>query len=239
VAGDRRLEGGLGWPEIQEARDDRLRQSASNGVEAQAAEWLKAQREAPDEGAQAESQRTSRDTNRRTRVPQGDPSGGASPRFWVAERHPRPVAPCGYQVREETACAPSPTPTHSNNQGWEKGTYPLTKLTVDQAVAEFLLVAREELAALPTVEASSGDGAEPTPRDSEELYFRCAEEVLRIACPDAGLCADRRCRRGGVCRHLVDLEAWRQGRRPVPKGRRPPGVLALRHAIWVCLNGDT
>ena len=114
----------------------------------------------------------------------------------------------------------------------------MTKLTVDEAVAEFLLVVREELAAMPIVEASSGEGAEPTPRDSEELYFRCAAEVLRIACPDPGLCKERRCRRGGRCRYFVDLEARREGRHPAPTGRRTPGVMALRHAIWVCMNGE-
>jgi len=37
-AGGRRLEGGLGWAEIQEARCARCRQSASNGAEAATAE---------------------------------------------------------------------------------------------------------------------------------------------------------------------------------------------------------
>jgi hypothetical protein len=81
-------------------------------------------------------------------------------------------------------------------------------------------------------------GSQPTPAEDEDLRFRCAEVLLLIACPDPALCADRRCRRGGVCRHLVDLEARRKGRYHAPNSRRTPGASALRHAVWVCMSKE-
>jgi hypothetical protein len=112
----------------------------------------------------------------------------------------------------------------------------LTKLTVDEAVAEFHQILKTELAALPPAERAAG-GLLPTPENDEDLRFRAAEALLRIACPD--LCAERRCRRAGQCRHLIDLAAMREGRHRMPNSRRTPGALALRHAIWVCMNGET
>jgi hypothetical protein len=114
----------------------------------------------------------------------------------------------------------------------------LTKLTVDEAVAEFQLLLRSELGALRPAGAGEGSGPS-TPEEQEELRFRAAEVLLRIACPDLGLCRDRRCRRGGVCRHLADLALRRQGRLGMPNSRRTPGALALRHAIWVCMNSES
>jgi hypothetical protein len=130
------------------------------------------------------------------------------------------------------------TQIFANDEGSEKGHCPLTKLTVDEAVAEFQLMLRAELGTLPRPAPGEGGGL-PTPEVDEELRFRAAEMLLRIACPDLSLCTDRRCRRGGLCRHLADLALRREGRYRIPNSRRTPGALALRHAIWVCMNGET
>jgi hypothetical protein len=113
----------------------------------------------------------------------------------------------------------------------------LHKLTVDEAVAEFHLLLRAELGALPAW--LSGPQAPEMHEEAEARYFRCAEALLRLACPDPTRCADQRCRRGCRCRHFADLDARRQGRRrQEPPTRRTPGALALRHAIWVFMNSE-
>jgi len=75
-----------------------------------------------------------------------------------------------------------------------------------------------------------------TPEQAEARRFRCAEEVLRLVCPDPRVCPDRQCRRRRLCRHFLDLHAQqRAGRSPNP--RRTPGAAALRRAMWLYVNG--
>jgi hypothetical protein len=103
--------------------------------------------------------------------------------------------------------------------------------SVDDAVAAFCLLLRAELGS----ERVSPARAE-TYEQAEARYFRLARELLQAACPGRAACTDRRCRRGGCCRHLADLDAQRRGRLGPRPTRRTPGADALRHAIWVYMN---
>ena len=108
------------------------------------------------------------------------------------------------------------------------------KLDVNEAVAEFLAILVAELG--PETAARSGAEAVETAAEAEARYFRCAEALLRLACPEPTLCTDPRCRRGGLCRHLADLRARGRSRHGRQATRRTPGAAALRHAIWVFMN---
>ena len=104
------------------------------------------------------------------------------------------------------------------------------ELTVDQAVDQFFSILREQWGSEP-----SGNCGPETPAEHEVRLFGCAEEVLRLLCPDPRGCNDRHCRRLSLCRHFADLHArQRDGRSPHPK--RTPGAAALRHAIWLYMN---
>src|SRR5262245_28320528 len=106
------------------------------------------------------------------------------------------------------------------------------ELTVDEAVDLFFSSHRAKWGT-----DYSGDWhREPeSAAEREARLFGCAEEVLRLLCPDPRGCTDRRCRRLSLCRHFADLRArQRDGRSPQP--RRTPGAAALRHAIWLYVN---
>jgi hypothetical protein len=105
------------------------------------------------------------------------------------------------------------------------------ELTEDDAVQQFLTLLRAQLG------PSSGQSVLETPEQAEARRFRCAEEVLRLLCPDPRACADRRCRRLTLCRHFAEQRAReRNGRSPQP--RRTPGAAALRRAIWYYMNAS-
>ena len=67
----------------------------------------------------------------------------------------------------------------------------MQKLTVDEAVAEFYKILEAELG--PPIAAPSRAGAAETPAEAEARYFRLAEDLLRLACPDPARCTDPRC----------------------------------------------
>jgi hypothetical protein len=112
----------------------------------------------------------------------------------------------------------------------------MPKLSLDDAVAEFHKTLRAELARLgPAFGAKPALYVPEKPGEAERRHFALAELLLRLACPE--LCKDPRCRRAGVCRHLIDLDARRRAPRPVnPESRRPPSADAARHAMWVFMN---
>jgi hypothetical protein len=105
---------------------------------------------------------------------------------------------------------------------------PLRQLTVDQAIAEFQALLREEGG-----DAPAGDVPPPqTPAQDEETKFACAEAILSAVCPDPRACTDQRCRRLTLCRHFDRVRAKRlSGVASHP--RRTPGAEAVRYAIWV------
>jgi hypothetical protein len=112
----------------------------------------------------------------------------------------------------------------------------LRKLSVNEAVAEF---GRMVSAGRGPPATSGGELPVPdTPEPAEARYYRFAEELLMLACPDPRQCTDQRCRRGGLCRHFGDLRARQEGRRGGRPTRRTPGSDALRHAIWVYINAS-
>ena len=105
------------------------------------------------------------------------------------------------------------------------------RLTLDQAVAHFHILLREELGA----RIESGSYAPEAPEITEARYFRWAEALIRTACPDPPRCANRRCRRGG-CRHLADLAAKQKAAPPQEFDGCTPAHHALRRAMWVYMN---
>jgi hypothetical protein len=105
------------------------------------------------------------------------------------------------------------------------------QLTIDEAIGEFQAVLKEELGDSPPLAAM----APQTPEEAEAGRFRFAEYMLGLACPDPAACADQRCRRNTLCRHLAHVRAQQQGgesRHP----RRTPGAEAARYAIWVYMS---
>jgi hypothetical protein len=103
------------------------------------------------------------------------------------------------------------------------------ELTEDDAVHYFFAMLGARLG------PPSGEGAPETPEQAEARRFRCAEEVLRLVCPDPRACTDRHCRRQTHCRHFADLRVLqREGRSSHP--RRTPGAAALRRAIWLYMS---
>lgn len=109
------------------------------------------------------------------------------------------------------------------------------KLSVDDAVQQFFAILREASGLEEPDASRPAELHRETPEEAEAHRFRCAEEVLRLLCPDPRWCSDRRCRRLAMCRHFADLRArQRDGRSPHP--RRTPGAAALRHAIWLYTN---
>jgi len=150
-------------------------------------------------------------------------------------RHPRPVATIGgIRLAGRMACAPSDS--RGDEQGREKG-WPMPKLSVDAAVAEFYKLLHEEL---------TRRGIEPVMRphhyvpdtsaQAEAVRFQLAELLLRLACPELRRCKDQRCRRGGLCRHLADMHMRQRPQVAPPVARRTPGADAARHAMWVFMN---
>jgi hypothetical protein len=109
----------------------------------------------------------------------------------------------------------------------------LGKLSLDEAVAKFHIAMREHLG------PERLERAAPTPiktcEEMDAFNYGFAERLIRRACPDAGTCAQHRCRRARRCRHLADLEARRKGCQDDRDGR-PASAHALRHAIWIFVN---
>jgi hypothetical protein len=107
----------------------------------------------------------------------------------------------------------------------------MRQLTIDQAIAEFQAVVREEL----------GDDFSPaaTPpqtfEETEEERFRFAELMVALACPDPRACTDHRCRRNALCRHFQRVLAKRASGRPIHP-MRTAGAEALRYAIWAYIS---
>ena len=110
----------------------------------------------------------------------------------------------------------------------------MEKLTLDEAVAQFYRLLREAWG--PQLESCSY-GPE-APEITEARYFRWAEALIGVACPEPADCANRRCRRSGRCRHLADLAARKEGPPRRQEDDRPPATHALRHAIWVYMNAQ-
>jgi len=110
-------------------------------------------------------------------------------------------------------------------------TAPTRQLSIDAAIGEFQAVLDEELG-----DSLSHQALPPeTPEQAEDRRFRLAEYMIALACPDPRACADQRCRRDVLCRHLSRVHAKRaSGRSSHP--RRTPGAEAARYAIWVYMN---
>jgi hypothetical protein len=107
----------------------------------------------------------------------------------------------------------------------------MRQLTIDQAIAEFRAVVREEL----------GDDPSPfamprrTPEEAEDEKFKFAELMVALACPDPRACTHHRCRRDVLCRHFARVQAKRaSGQAENP--RRTPGAEAARYAIWAYMS---
>ena len=111
-----------------------------------------------------------------------------------------------------------------------------TKLTVDEAVAEFFKMANALLGSAPT--GQTRPTVPETFEEAEARRFRLAKHVLSLACPDPRTCRDHRCRRDRACRHFVDVHAAERGERILAPSRRTPGAWAARYAIWVFMNRD-
>jgi hypothetical protein len=108
---------------------------------------------------------------------------------------------------------------------------PTHQLSVDEAMAEFQAVVREELGD----SVAHSTGSLPTPEQAEANRFKLAEYMLQLACPDPRSCTDRRCRRNALCRHFAYVRSLQQSgvsRHP----RRTPGAEAARYAVWVYMN---
>jgi hypothetical protein len=105
-------------------------------------------------------------------------------------------------------------------------------LTIDEAVGEFIAIARHVLG-----DAPAGDCLPPeTPQEAETRHFLLAQHLIERACPPAA-CADRNCRRNAVCKHMARVRArWSAGKSSHP--RRPPGADALRYAMWVYVMAE-
>jgi hypothetical protein len=104
-------------------------------------------------------------------------------------------------------------------------------LTVDEAMAEFQAVVREELGD----DFGDGGSTPATPEQAEENRFRFAEFILSLACPDPRACTDKRCRRDGLCCHFRYLRDKQQSGKSIHP-RRTPGAEAARYAVWVYMN---
>jgi|RhiMetdeSRZDD1v2_1073273.scaffolds.fasta_scaffold354758_2 hypothetical protein len=107
----------------------------------------------------------------------------------------------------------------------------MRQLTIDQAIAEFQAVVREELGDDPAPVAT----APRTPEEAENARFRFAEFMVALACPDPRACTDHRCRRNALCRHFERVQAKRASRR-ASHPRRTPGAEAIRYAIWAYIS---
>jgi hypothetical protein len=108
---------------------------------------------------------------------------------------------------------------------------PSRQLTIDEAIGEFQALLQEQLGDVPP----GACGPPQTPEEAEARRFQMAEHLVRLACPDRTLCADYRCRRDAICRHLAFvLTRQRTGKSGHP--RRPPGAEAVRYAIWVYMS---
>jgi hypothetical protein len=106
---------------------------------------------------------------------------------------------------------------------------PSQDLSIDDAVAEFRILLEEQRAQF---EGSATPGTpDVAAEDPEAMRFRLAEQLLSELCPGPAACADPLCRRRRECRNMADLR-----RPPEPEGRRPPGAVALRRAMWMYCN---
>ncbi|MFZ1104701.1 MAG: hypothetical protein WAN86_17935 [Hyphomicrobiaceae bacterium] len=103
---------------------------------------------------------------------------------------------------------------------------PSRLLTIDEALSEFQAVVQEELG-----DPMAGESLPPeTAAEAEARRFRMAEFLCGLACPDPTRCADQRCRRDRLCRHLGYIKMKESaGRSGHP--RRTPGAEAVRYAI--------
>ena len=105
------------------------------------------------------------------------------------------------------------------------------QLTIDDAIAEFQAVVREELGDTPPHTTR----VPVTPEEAEARRFQFAEFMLGLACPDPTACTDWQCRRHRLCRHFARLRVkQRNGVSRHP--RRTPGAEAARYAIWVYMS---
>jgi hypothetical protein len=110
-------------------------------------------------------------------------------------------------------------------------------LNVDEAVAQFAAILREELGAGADADAGLGPVSGETLAEAEARRFRTAGQLLRLVCPDPSRCSNQRCRRTRLCRHVAEQQE-QQGRAIDGSSRRTPGAEALRHAIWLFMNSD-
>jgi hypothetical protein len=107
------------------------------------------------------------------------------------------------------------------------------RLTIDQAIADFQAVLREELGDDPPTAATTPR----TPKQQEDDRFRLAEFLVGLACPDPRACTEPRCRRNALCRHYERVRAKRaSGEATHP--RRTPGAEAVRYAIWAYMSSE-
>jgi hypothetical protein len=114
----------------------------------------------------------------------------------------------------------------------DEGSRCLAKLTIDEAMASFHHLLKEHLGSKP--ERASN---EPEPEEVTEAHcFRLAETLVRLACPDAERCRDQRCRRKRRCRHLVQVQAYRNGTSRREDDPRPVSAHALRYGVWAYLS---
>jgi hypothetical protein len=130
----------------------------------------------------AASQSADRDRNRRTRVPKGGPYGGASPRFGLPIRHPRPVAPPGgFNPAERTARAQNGRPRPPTTTGGERFA------TNAQAQSR-----RGRRGVSQDLESGAGEAGAPARRQARPL---CAREAWRrrkaALCPRRAVAAAR------------------------------------------------
>jgi hypothetical protein len=110
---------------------------------------------------------------------------------------------------------------------------PLRELTVDAAVAELQALVDDTFG-----DTSAGPAGPPqTPEEAEATRFRTAEFLIGLACPDPGACADQRCRRDALCRHLAHLRD-RQKAGTSHHPRRTAGAEAVRYASWVLMSSQ-
>jgi hypothetical protein len=109
---------------------------------------------------------------------------------------------------------------------------PTRQLTVDDAMARFRALLREEVGDDP---ADNTPTRSMTPEEREASLFRIAEVLLSLACPDPKACSHPQCRRNAVCRHFARVRAKR-GAGTASHPRRTPGAEAARYAVWVFMS---
>jgi hypothetical protein len=107
----------------------------------------------------------------------------------------------------------------------------LRQLSIDQAVGEYLALLRERRRDAPPSQV----GPPQTPQEEEAAHFRMAEHLVGLVCPDPAACADQRCRRDALCRHLAHLRDRQKADKSIHP-RRTPRAEAVRYAIWLYMS---